>query len=482
MGHHARSSSEVSVWGWKPWREIAIADMVCERRRARAEQGREERGERRVGTRYEGDGDKDRGEGECGAELRLPLFQVDQASFPTGAFVEESPRDGRRVTCCDLLDPSVPALSDTDSQGSDSESEGLPETPSQGSHLVPEHVFTDGSADLELPLSTADGLPRPERGRRLRDDSSEISWKIPEYNTDVPLLSLPPPAEPMSPTTATIASGGDDFYRSQAIKEPSGMGAVTSVGPFYSPEVSPKSSPPRRVSPPTFVKYVSGSSAPTTAPTTESSVQPSSGPTDTSSHALSSQETSLSTSRPSRRTRKAKALGDSDSTLATTRSSATSNAPPVNRVRTAFKAFKNFPWSSSSEDERRQANSGVLPTSLRDGVPPNRIVPTSPPPPRQTTTRRGRNPFFRSSRRNSPSMRSPSPGLSTEARASKVALASSAALMAGERPTGPVRHKETDRLTRTEEEYQELLAMLNQLKREMRATGKGKVDRPPVKV
>jgi hypothetical protein len=156
-----------------------------------------------------------------------------------------------------------------------------------------------------------------------------------------------------------------------------------------------------------------------------------------------------------------KEWGDSDSTIATSGG----GGAPMSRVRTAFKTFRNFPWSSSSEDERRNANDAPA-TSLRDGVPANRIVPALRQPRHRT-----RNPFARS-RHNSPSKESTSPGFSAEGKVSEITLLNNTVPMSERVPT---RHRDTDKLTRTEQEYQELLSILNELKREMRA-GKEKAE------
>ncbi|RPA89264.1 hypothetical protein L873DRAFT_683430 [Choiromyces venosus 120613-1] len=194
----------------------------------------------------------------------------------------------------------------------------------------------------------------------------------------------------LSPAQTTTATGlsGDGFYRTQTVALEGGIGTVPGIP--YSPEMPPKTSPPRRLSsPPPIIKY-SPASAPTSAATTtattgtlsSSSNQPSSGPTDTAPIVYSTSTTSISTRRK---------WPDSEPTFA--------NTPPppslsLTKVKTAFHSLRNFPWSSSSEDERRKNDSGspVYPHE----VPSNRVVPPTPPQGQVRRHKRGRTGAFKS--------------------------------------------------------------------------------------
>lgn len=477
QGHHARHSSEVSVWGWKPWREIALAEKVCERRRQKVEI-EQERG-RKFGS-LGGHEDINSGSEEEGDEdtssLEPPSMKIQiwrrrmSPETPTGqiGLVEKVHHSGGENT-------------DTEYSTNDDHIS----TPDSGG-ISPRNArpLTDGATSQEELTATPDISISEDLGPPgwVWHTKHEIIWHIPVYH-DVSSSSpaMPPPGKktrPTMPTIVTVSNAKGMIQRIHTINEPSGMGYVSSssssgLGPVISPQISPKS----HVSPNTS----SGNDA-STVSTDEASFVLSPG----TIASLSPQSLVLFPEGFGRRKKLAAEPNDSssDSTIGISR-----GREKLHKVKIALKSFSlksvHFPWSSSSEEETQiSANSSNDPSSSEQSWPLNGNIPPNyglvPPP-----TQQGHNSYAEYRDKPAPQTRihSPHPPQSKIAR-KKVPVSNirspphpgvkipnirsrSATTESVERAP-MVRHRESDPLTRTEKEYQEVLGALNELKREMR--------------
>jgi len=219
-GTEARNPSQVSVWDWKPYREIALAERVNERRRLRAAEARAKaREERTLSKRGPSAAWKPRKDSDG-----ISVSSITQAvSFSIGGEtrarmqlswaekeLEKSRR--RRAKSKERLSKESSISDMPNLYGGDA-----------------------GYSSRETPP-----LCIPFHRREI------IHWNYPDYHDgyDIPALNLPSPLEDRyTITTATVASG-DPFLRSHTIKE-----ATEAISLPYSQRcppsepVSPKTTP-----------------------------------------------------------------------------------------------------------------------------------------------------------------------------------------------------------------------------------------------
>lgn len=293
---------------------------------------------------------------------------------------------------------------------------------------------TDGAREQEASLDVSKDQDVPVGWKWLPRTEPEIQWHLPVYNEIKP----------------------NDF----ALPQNDG----SSPGLRLTPQISPKS-----VSP-----YVSSGSG---NETYESSIPTAS---DISTSVSLDSPTSFDRILFERRRKPPGTDSNSDSTVGASRA-----RNHLRKMKTAFKSIPltkiHFPWSSSDEESGAGAVglSGVqtdstdssFATGSEQSWPPASSIPPGyglvppPPPPREFM------PYVESTtpetRIHSPHPRlidksPPHPGMRIDS------IDTSVSGFSAWRGMSIARHRESDPLTRTEKEYQELLALLNELKRELR--------------
>lgn len=486
QGHHARHSSEVSVWGWEPWRETALAEKVSERRRQKAEREREKRRERFLGGR----GADLLGDYEDTTNSGLEEADIAPPETPGMNILTWRCRTPR-ATSTGRMEPTGKKVHYSDS-GSTNAEDGANDDPN--STLPPDsdrislsnaRPSTDGTTSREGLMPISDICISDDTGPPgwtwPTEPRNEIIWHIPVYhNINSPSPTIPPPDGRTGltiPTTVTASNAGDMFQRIHTINEPSGMGYTLSssfsgLGPVISPQISPKS----HASP-------NMPSANDTSTTSTDEVSPTLPETVGS---LSQQSSVLFTDIFERREKLATELNDSSSgsTVGVSR-----RRERLQKVKTVLKSFSlksiHFPWSSSSEEETQtSAYSSNDPSSSEQSWPLNSNIPPDyglVPPPIQQKYYSYLDKPTPQTRIHSPHIHPPQPKIARK----RVPVANTHSpphpgtkmipntkssldtTMRSERI--PIRHRESDLLTRTEKEYQEILGALNELKRDIRA-------------
>lgn len=490
QGHHARHSSEVSIWGWKPWREIALAEKVCERRRQKVERERErEREKRREAVLRErkvgslGDHENtNSGSEEEGYEDTSPLKDP-RMKIQTWCRTPRKTATGR----IRLVEKVHHLGGGSTKQNTNDDPIG---TPSPG-RIIPSNArpSTDGANSCGGLTPTSDVGIFEDLGPPCwpRPTKHEIIWRIPVYNISSPSLAIPPPGGETRltmPTIATASNGKDMVQRIHTINEPSGMGYISSSSSGLGPVISPQVSPKTQVSP----NVPSGNDTSTMSTDEASFVLP------PETIASLSQQSSISFPYVFERRKKTAAEpndSSSDSTIGVSRS-----RDQFHKVKIMLKSFSlkavHFPWSSSSEEETQiSANSSNDPSSSEQSWPLNGNIPPNyglvPPPTQQkhhvypeyfdkpTPQTRIHSPHIyppqsKIARKKVPvsNFRSPPhPGTKMIPN-----IRSPSTTTEGSERIPTIRHREGDQLTRTEKEYQEILSALSELKREMRARKK----------
>lgn len=484
QGHHARHSSEVSVWGWKPWREIALAEKVSERRRQKAEREREKRRKHFLGERranFLGDYENTTNSGLEEADIAPP----------------ETPSRGiqawryrtHQATSTERMEPTGKKVHYSD--GGSTNTEDSTNDDSSRISLSNARPSTDGTTSREGPTSISDICisddPGPPGWTWPTEPRNEIIWHIPVYHNTNSSLIIPPPDRRTGltmPTIVTASNAKDMFQRIHTINEPSGMGYTPSssfsgLGPVISPQISPKS----HASP-------NMSSGNDTSTTSTDEVSPTLPPETIGS--LSQQSSVLFTDIFEHRDKSAAKLNDSssDSTIGVSR-----RREHLQKVKTVLKSFSlkivHFPWSSSSEEETQTlAYSSNDPSSSEQSWPLNGNIPPDyglVPPPIQQKYYSYLDKPTPQTRIHSPSVHPPQPKIARK----KIPVTNihspphpgtkmipnmkfpSNTTTQSERIS--IRHQESDPLTRTEKEYQEILGALNELKRDIRA-GRGNIS------
>ncbi|RPB08592.1 hypothetical protein P167DRAFT_567834 [Morchella conica CCBAS932] len=477
----ARSSSEVSIWGWKPWREMAMAEKISERRRKRASMEREKIREKsvrrtRLYTKIDGETlslrhlDIDsQNELYCdgslgGAGLSLCSENVDyfddRNTYISRSSIDQGSSKG--------TSSSKSSKSDLGNEGSTGIS-----SPDLGNYLPGgEGPSTDGAREQETSPDVSKDQDVPVGWKWLPRTEPEIQWHLPVYNADgfalprndggigsiAPTVRSPSVAYGVIPTTSAVAYAGDSFLQVQTINEPS------MIGLKLTPQISPKS-----VSP--YVSSVSGNE------TYESSIPTAS---DISTSMSLDSPTSFNRILFERRRKPPGTDSNSDSTVGASRA-----RNHLRKMKTAFKSIPltkiHFPWSSSDEESGAGAVglSGVqtdstdssFATGSEQSWPPANSIPPGfgrvPPPPPLREFMPYVEPSTPETRIHSPHPRlidksPPHPGMRIDS------IDTSVSGFSTWRGMSITRHRESDPLTRTEKEYQELLALLNELKRELR--------------
>lgn len=488
QGHHARQSSEVSVWDWKPWREIALAERVSERRIQKAEREREKRRERFLGGG--GGGASLLGDYEDTTNSGLEEADVAPPETP-GMKIQTWRCRTPRTTSKGRMEPTGKKVHYSDS-GSINAEDGTNDDPNSTSSPDSGRISfsnarpsTDGTTSREGLMSISDICisddPGPPGWTWPTEPRNEIIWHIPVYhNINSPSLTIPPPDRRTGltmPTTVTASNAGDMFQRIHTISEPSGMGYTLSssfsgLGPVISPQISPKSHASPNMSSGNDTSTASTDEVSPTLPETIGS--------------LSQQSSVLFKNIFERREKLAAELNDSSSgsTVGVSR-----RREHLQKVKTVLKSFSlkniHFPWSSSSEEETQtSAYSSNDPSSSEQSWPLNGNIPPDyglvPPPTRQK--------YYSYFDKPAPPTRIHSPHIhppQSKIARKRVPVADihspphpgtkmvpntkspSDTTMQSERIS--IRHQESDPLTRTEKEYQEILGALNGLKRDIRA-------------
>lgn len=471
QGHHARHSSEVSVWGWKPWREIALAEKISKRRKERAAKEKEkirEKSSRKVrllrGYSETSQGYKAGREGKMIAQGNPDTkSQAERGVGPQKLL--QSPRRENTVKGVHHFYGRHPSSIRKEC------SSGTSPNPSQSS-LGNEGPSTDG-ANSQEGLIDDPGPP----GWYWPKAKEEINWRIPVYH-DINSASLAfSPVDirtgPTMPTIATVTNASDSFLRAHTISEPSGMGYTSSLSSESRPslQISPKS----QASPVALSSNdASGSSIMPTTSSTEG-IPFLQLPSVTALTSLSQQSSTSFRKVLLEHTKGSQEGSDnsnSDSTVGASR-----NRNPLRKVKTVFRSLPlkhvHFPWSSSSEEEGHiSTDSSIDPSSSERSWPQDSNIPPAyglvPPPPQlkyqsyagfldePVSQTRIHSPQPKTSRSTNDPRLPPHPGTRLISKNETSERLPS------------VRHRESDPLTRTEKEYQEILATLNELKREMR--------------
>ncbi|KAI5842442.1 hypothetical protein DFP73DRAFT_553642 [Morchella snyderi] len=406
-GYLARSSSEVSIWGLKPWREMAVAENISERRRKRAiERERiREKSVRRTWFYTKTDDetpplrhlDIDSQYGlECdgswsGVGLSLCSENVDYFD-DRNTYISHSSIARRNSHSTLSSKFSKSDIGSEDSTGISS--------PDLGDYLPGgEGPSTDGAREQEASLDVSKDQDVPAGWKWLPRTEPEIQWHLPVYNDIKPndfaltqngegigsIQSRTSVAYGVIPTTtSTISYAGDSFLQVQTINEPSMIRNLraSSPGLRLTPQISPKS-----VSP--FVSSGSGNE------TYESSIPTAS---DISASVSLDSPTSFDRTLPERRGKPPGTDSNSDSTVGASRA-----RNHLRKMKTAFKSIPltkiHFPWSSSDEESGAGAVglSGVhtdstdssFATGSEQSWPPAGSIPPGyglvphPPPPRE---------------------------------------------------------------------------------------------------
>lgn len=480
QGHHARHSSEVSIWGWKPWREIALAEKVCERRKQKVEREREREREKRreaflrerkVGSLGDHENTNSGSEEEGYEDTSRP--KAPRMKIQTWCQTPRKTATGRI-----RLFEKVHQLGGGSTEHNTNDDLISAPSPDSG-RIIPSNArpSTDGANSCGGLTPTSDVGISEDLGPPCwpRPTKHEIIWRIPVYhNISSPSLALPPPGGKTRltmPTIATASNGKDMVQRIHTINEPSGMGYISSSSSGLGPVISPQVSPKTQVSP-----NMSSGNDTSTMSTDETSL---------------SQQSSISFPYVFERRKKTAVEpndSSSDSTIGVSRS-----RDQFHKVKIMLKSFSlktvHFPWSSSSEEETQiSANSSNDPSSSEQSWPLNGNIPPNyglvPPPTQQkhhvypeyfdkpTPQTRIHSPHIyppqpKIARKKVPvsSFRSPPhPGTKMIPN-----IRSPSTTTEGSERIPTIRHRENDPLTRTEKEYQEILSALNELKREMRA-------------
>lgn len=485
QGHHAHHSSGVSILGWKPWREIALAEKVCERRKQKAEREREKRREKFLSGRrvdFLGEAANLGQLKACDEDIGPP--ETPGVNIQT--WQRQSPRKvsaGRMGHMGEKSHYYDSRSTDTENSIPDSHDSNPPPDPSRTS-LSNAMPSIDGATEREGFVSISDMCisddPGPPGWVWSTRPRNKIIWRIPVYhNVDPPSLAIPPPdvtTKLTMPTIVTASNAKDMFQRIHTISEPSGMGYTSlsppsDLGPVISRQISPKS----QASP----NMLTGNDASTMSTDEVSFILP-----PETIDSLSQQSSVLFTDIFERQ-KTASELNDSssDSTVGVSR-----RREHLRKVKTALKSFSlknvHFPWSSSSEEEAQtSAHSSNEPSSSEQSWPLNGNIPPDyglvPPPTQQK--------YYSYLDKPAPQTRIHSPRthpLQSKIARKKVPVTNlhspphpgtkmipnmkfpSNTTMKSEHVS--TIHQEGDPLTRTEKEYQEILGALNELKREIR--------------
>ena len=422
-GTEARNPSWVSVWGWRPHREEALAERVSERRRLRAAEmrakAREEKTLRRRGIPRDW-------------TPRVAVYEGVSSKRPPMSWAElelEKSRRRRQRSAERMQEPLALTVA----------------------------VNVSRAVGGDASVSSPEGMKLPAVRRRRET----INWHFPDYHDgyDIPELKLPDSLEGGF-TTASVASGGDTFLRSQTIRTPSKLIQT----PYYvanpiSEPVSPKTQPkdpiiPNTVLPKPLLVPMNtppvGHTAGEPTPESPSTVGPSTYPTtDSDSHHLHPvQEQSSATTEYSQ-------------TFGTrfSRSSSGVKSFKLQKVRAAIKSVfptvSKLPWSSGSQtsDSASITQYGASPPQTR-GLLRGLAVPWT-------------------SRLNA--VRTSKTAGETKKSVSEILLISNRTTTSERVPAPvptpapvPAKSGDDETLTRTEKEYQEILETLQTLKREMR--------------
>lgn len=487
QGHHARHPSEVSVWDWRPWREITLAEKISERRRKRAEKERERRRARFLREEIidplsdnEGEMNEalDEGRGEDITPESFSMeFQTRWRRTPRKKSTDQMRPIGNKV--------HFPDGESTDTGNSPNEDYiDLSSSNLNGASLKGLGSSTDGATSQErlmpasnIPLLDSQRLPAQCRPTKLKH---EISWRIPVYRSVSSPVPLPERnTRLVSPTIMTVTNAKDMFQRSHTINEPSGMGYVSSspsgLGPGISPQISPKSQASPNVS--------TGNCTSTTSTGEISSILPPETATTSLSQLSSDSFREASFEYYQNESVAGSDSSDSGSTVGASRSKIS-----LGKIKTVFKTFPlkivNFPWSSSSEEEKQiSIDSSPIPSSSEQSWPLNDSIPQNyglvPHPIRQkyhphtgyfddlAPQTRIHSPQPKTIGKNITIIKSRTPPHPGTKLASNIVSLRNSTIALEQAPS--MRHRESDPLTRTEKEYQEILSTLNELKRDRRA-------------
>lgn len=474
----ARNSSEVSIWGWKPWREMAIAEKISERRRKRAAMERErirEKSVRRIrfytkiddetlslrhldmDSQHELDCDGSLGDVGLSLCSENVDYYDDRNTYISHSSIDRGNSNG--------TSSSKSSKSDLGSEGSTAIS-----SPDLGDYMyLPGNggPLTDGAREQETSSDVSNDQDVPVGWKWLPRTEPEIQWHLPVYDginftlpqNDGDIGSRTSVTYRVIPTASTVDYARDSFPQVQTINEPS-----VSPGLKLTPQISPKS-----VSP-----YVSSGSG---NETYESSIPTTS---DISTSVSLDSPTSFDRILFERGRGPPGTDSNSDSTVGASRA-----RNHLRKMKTAFKSIPlgkiHFPWSSSDEESGAGAVglSGVQTDSTdssfatgseqswppANSIPPRYGLVPPPPPPREFM------PYVESTtpetRIHSPHLglidkSPPHPGMRIDS------IDTSVSGFSTWRGMSITRHRESDPLTRTEKEFQEVLALLNELKRELR--------------
>jgi hypothetical protein len=220
-GTEARNTSRVSVWDWKPHREIALAERISERRRLKTAEARERAREEKTLSK--------RGP-PPGWEKTMGVGDVDDTdiTYPVSSIPTEETRAKMYKTWAEK------ELERSRKRRAEGMEQMSKENLKEGNLNLPV-LYGSESADPAT-LNTVLVFPR----RR-----ETINWNYPNWNDgyDIPNLNLPPALDDNNFTTATVASS-DQFLRTQTIKESvDGISIPYSYRRPPSEPVSPKSKP-----------------------------------------------------------------------------------------------------------------------------------------------------------------------------------------------------------------------------------------------
>ncbi|KAF8537413.1 hypothetical protein BDD12DRAFT_887731 [Trichophaea hybrida] len=405
-GTEARNPSQVSVWGWKPYREIALAERVNERRRLRA------------------------------AEARAKAREEKTLSKRGPSVAWKSWKDSDDISVSSTTQPvSSSTAGETRARIKLTWAEKELEKSRRRREKSKERLWKESNiSDMPNLYGGDAGYSSRETPPPLWIYSQRretIHWNYPDYHNgyDIPALNLPLPLEDRYTNTTATVTSGDSFLRSHTIKE-----ATETISLPYS-QRRPPSEP------------VSPKTTPTTSPYDSykhTSEEPSSSAYVTTDSEQLPPITELRSPETYRTVSSSDSFGSGSLRLRRFRSA----------FKSAFPSVPRLPWSSSSQTSNSisEPNSAMTsPTTLwrlRGVRTPwtsrrNAIRPTNPPPEQTKAV-------------------SDIALLSNKTTTTERLPQHATAIV-------PAATQESeDKLTRTEREYQEVLEALQQLKREMR--------------
>jgi hypothetical protein len=441
-GTEARNSSLVSVWGWKPHREIALADRVEERRRLRAAEARAKSREQKTLSRrglppnWRSGSVDGSDNGSRRSSVNGSLKSLKSITEAVSSSQGEETRARMHIS-----------WSDREMSRSRRRKEKAKEKETASYDTAfPDLYGGDGYVTTE---SIRSGMPAQVWHYQHRRET--INWNYPDYHDgyDIPPLKLPSPIEDCRyPSTAIVTS--EDLFQESNIF--SGVPGTISLPSHRRP---PASEP------------VSPKTTPSTTPY-DTELQTSDEP-PSSTYVTTDSEAQLPpvpiTEPEAEDTLKAYRTVSSSDSVGVDPSGGVKLRRFRSAFRSAFPSVSRLPWSSQSSHTSSDNNSAmtsprVSRSKLRDIRPPW----TSRRPPRPTTA---------------PPMESRPPHgkpletialinnttITTERVSPPAPVTPDAVAITVEPTTGT---SEDERLTRTEREYQEVLSALQDLKRELK--------------